>query len=145
MTRRETRQWRRGWDSNPRWLLTTPLFESDSRGAGQCHERSVKVILNTKLGSKVTSRVGAGCLIPARSGPKWGPYRPRLAVTAVEAGSPTVQILQWRIRRVVVAEWQRTDAAYDLPHRWSPRIGDLDKRALRRGVIWETRVDLTSL
>ncbi len=21
-------RWRRGWDSNPRWLLTTPLFES---------------------------------------------------------------------------------------------------------------------
>src|ERR1700730_6068138 len=24
----EFKEWRRGWDSNPRWLLTTPLFES---------------------------------------------------------------------------------------------------------------------
>src|SRR5215218_1416174 len=23
-----TLPWRRGWDSNPRWLITTPLFES---------------------------------------------------------------------------------------------------------------------
>ena len=72
----------------------------------------MKVILNTEPGPKMTSRVGAGCLMPGRSGPKWGPYRPSLAVTAGEAGSPTVQGLQWRIRRIGVAEWQRTVAAY---------------------------------
>jgi hypothetical protein len=28
LTDSPTRFWRRGWDSNPRWLITTPLFES---------------------------------------------------------------------------------------------------------------------
>ena len=73
--------WRRGWDSNPRWLLTTPLFESDRSRDAKWREVSLRAALNTDSGTLVIRRPVAGCAKSPSSGPKWRPYQPRLAVT----------------------------------------------------------------
>jgi hypothetical protein len=84
-------QWGRGWDSNPRRLLTSPLFESDGRDDGAYRRVSAEAVLNTNLRDILLLRVRAWRPGSLSMGPKWRPYRPRLAVTGWAVTGPTVR------------------------------------------------------
>jgi hypothetical protein len=67
-------------------LVETPLFESDGCSVGKCHQGSAEAVLNTDFGAILMLRAVAWRPGSARMGPKWRPYRPRLAITGRGSG-----------------------------------------------------------